>query len=165
MERLRIEYHSVKDLQPYEQNVRKHQNINPLIESIKRFGFNVPLLVDEDMTIVAGHARFEAAKEMGLEEVPVIILRGLSEKDIAQFRIVDNKTSDLSSWDYEKLTFEMDSVPEIDFSVFGLNNGEDDEDGEGIAGSLDEGVELDLDEYEDDQFEFECPYCGFKWNE
>lgn len=165
MERLHIEYHSVKELQPYEQNVRKHQDINPLIESIKRFGFNVPLLVDEDMTIVAGHARFEAAKELGLEEVPVIILRGLSGKDIAQFRIVDNKTSDLSSWDYEKLTFEMDSVPEIDFSVFGLNNEEDDEEGEGITGSLDEGVELDLDEYEDDQFEFECPYCGFKWNE
>lgn len=165
MERLHIEYHSVKELQPYDQNVRKHQDINPLIESIKRFGFNVPLLVDEDMTIVAGHARFEAAKELGLEEVPVIILRGLSGKDIAQFRIVDNKTSDLSSWDYEKLTFEMDSVPEIDFSVFGLNNEEDDEEGEGITGSLDEGVELDLDEYEDDQFEFECPYCGFKWNE
>lgn len=160
-----IKYISVSDIIPYENNPRKNEEAaKKAAESIKRFGFNVPILLDQNNVIIAGHTRYKAAIELGLEEAPCIIL-DLDEKLARQYRIIDNKTSDLSSWDYEKLTYEMDSIPEIDFSVFGLNNEEEDEEGEGITGSLDDGVELDLEDYEDDQFEFECPYCGFKWNE
>lgn len=160
-----IKYIPVSEIIPYENNPRKNEEAAKMAaESIKQFGFNVPILLDRNNVIIAGHTRYKAAIDLGLEKAPCIIL-DLDEKLTRQYRIIDNKTSDLSSWDYEKLTYEMDSVPEIDFSVFGLNNEEDDEEGVEITGSLDEGVELDLEDYEDDQFEFECPYCGFKWNE
>ena len=160
-----IKYISIEEVIPYENNPRKNEEaVKMAAKSIEDFGFNVPLLIDKDNVIIAGHTRYKAAKELGLKEVPCIVL-DLDENLAKQYRIVDNKTSDLSSWDYEKLTFEMDSIPGIDFSFFGLNNEEEDEEGGNVTGSLDEGIELDLDDYEDDQFEFECPYCGFKWNE
>lgn len=162
---IQIEYAALQDLRPYENNARTHPDIGPVKESIRSFGFNVPILVDENGVIVAGHARYQAAKELGLESVPVIVLQGLSETDLAQLRLVENKTSELSSWDYSKLIFELGSITEMDMSAFSF--------GDVIPGvsepkadtNLDEGVEIDLSDYSDEAFELECPYCGFMWNE
>lgn len=166
---LTIEYRKLSDIVPYEKNARKNDAaIDKVVASIEEFGFNVPILVDENMVIVAGHTRYKAAKAMGMDEVPVIVLADLSEREAAQLRIVDNKTGELSSWDYEKLIYEMDSITELDMSVFEFgdfqasDNGKDEDN---LLTNLDEGIELDLSDFEDEAFEFECPYCGFKWNE
>ena len=160
-----IKYLPIDQIIPYENNPRKNEKaVEMAARSIEEFGFNVPLLIDKNNVIIAGHTRYKAALELQIKELPCIVL-DLDDNLARQYRIIDNKTSDLSSWDYEKLTYEMDSVPEMDFSIFGLNNEEETEEEGQVTGSLDEGVELDLGDYEDDQFEIECPYCGFKWNE
>ncbi len=85
MNKLVIEYHDPRELKPYEGNARKNGNAVPkLVESIRLFGFNVPILIDEDLNIIAGHTRYKAALQMDLEEVPCIILTDLDENKIAQ---------------------------------------------------------------------------------
>lgn len=61
--------------------------VEKVVSSIKEFGFNVPILVDENMVIIAGHTRYKAAEAMGMDEVPVIMLTDLSEREAAQLRI------------------------------------------------------------------------------
>lgn len=167
MNRLQIVYHSLLELKPYEQNARKNDAAVPkLVESISQFGFNVPVLIDEDLNIIAGHTRYKAAMQMGLDEIPCIILTDLDEKKIAQYRIVDNKTAELSSWDYERLIFELDSIDEIDMSAFEFGNfDEENAVPVNLESNLDDGMELDLSGYDDEAFDYECPVCGFKWNE
>ena len=160
----KIEYMSIDSVFPYENNPRKNDDaVEIAAESIKQYGFNVPILIDRNHVIIAGHTRYKAAKKLNLEEVPVIVL-DFDEDQAKQYRIIDNKTSDLSSWDYEKLEIELDKIPEMDLSFLKFNF-ENEEDEDEIEGNLNQSVELDIDVYEADRFEFECPYCGFKWNE
>lgn len=167
MNKLVIEYHDPRELKPYEGNARKNDSAVPkLVESIRQFGFNVPVLVDKDLNIIAGHTRYKAALQMDLKEVPCIVLTDLDGNKIAQYRIVDNKTAELSSWDYERLIFELDSIDEIDMSVFEFGNfDEENAVPVNLESNLDDGMELDLSDYEDEAFDNECPVCGFKWNE
>lgn len=156
----------LEDLIPYENNPRINGDAVEKVEaSIREFGFNVPILIDENDEIVAGHSRYEAARRLGLDVVPCIVVDGLSEDDIRQFRIVDNKTTELASWDYEKLAGELDSIPEINMDAFefAFGGGGSDEVLDPDS-NLDEGIEIDLSEFEDEAFECECPYCGFRWN-
>lgn len=156
-------------IRPYENNPRKNEEaVDKVRASIEQFGFNVPIVIDPDGVIVAGHTRFKAAKALGLTEVPVIVARDLTDDQIRQYRIVDNKTAELSSWDYEKLMMELDAIPEIDMSAFqfgGFDETDEQEEQTDMTTNLDDGYELDLSEYEDEAFDNECPYCGFKWNE
>lgn len=156
-------------IRPYENNPRKNDEaVDKVRASIEQFGFNVPIVIDPDGVIVAGHTRFKAAKALGLKEVPVIVARDLTDDQIRQYRIVDNKTAELSSWDYEKLMMELDAIPEIDMSAFqfgGFDETDEQEEQTDMTTNLDDGYELDLSEYEDEAFDNECPYCGFKWNE
>lgn len=154
------------EVRPYENNPRHNEDAVGLVaESIRRFGFNVPILLDADKVIVAGHTRYEAAKVLGLEEVPCIIMEDMSEEAARQFRIVDNKTGELSSWDYEKLIAELDNIKGIDMSIFDFGKFDKAAEPANLESNLDEGKELDLTEFEDEIFDFECPYCGFRWNE
>lgn len=156
----------LKEVRPYENNPRHNEEaVGLVVESIEQFGFNVPILLDVDKVIVAGHTRYEAAKVLGLEEVPCIIMEDMSDEAVRQFRIVDNKTGELSSWDYEKLIAELDNIKGIDMSIFDFGKFDKVAEPANLASNLTEGKELDLDEFEDETFEFECPYCGFKWNE
>ena len=105
----------IEEVRPYENNPRHNEEAVSLVaNSIREFGFNVPILLDKNGVIVAGHTRYEAAKELGLEEVPCIVMEDLSEEAARQFRIVDNKTGELSSWDYEKLIQELDNIKGVD---------------------------------------------------
>lgn len=157
-------------IHPYEKNPRKNDDaVDKVAASIREFGFNVPIIVDGDWTIVAGHTRYRAAGKLGLKEIPVIVVEGLTDEQIRQYRIIDNKTGELSSWDYDKLMMELGAIPEIDMSAFefgGFGGADDTEEGTAdLTTNLDEGYELDLSEYEDEAFDNECPYCGFRWNE
>jgi ParB-like chromosome segregation protein Spo0J len=108
----------VDELVPYEKNPRvNHQAVNEVAKSIREFGFKVPVIVDEDNILVAGHTRVEACKRLGIEEVPAIVADDLSDEQIKAFRIMDNKSAQYSEWDYELLLEEIADLDELDYDI------------------------------------------------
>lgn len=98
MNKLEIKYMKVEDLKPYANNPRFNDDaVEYVANSIKQFGFKVPIIVDKNNEIVAGHTRFKASMELGLKEVPVIIANDLSGEQIKAFRLADNKVSEKAS--------------------------------------------------------------------
>lgn len=104
------------DIVPYANNTKKHDEtqIKNVAESIKKYGWVQPLVIDNDGTIVIGHCRALAAEKLGIEEVPCVVVSDLTEDEINALRIVDNKTNE-SPWDFDLLSAEL---PEIDLSDF-----------------------------------------------
>lgn len=108
----------VKQLKPYERNARYNENAVPKVaESIRQFGFKNPIIVDKNMVIIAGHTRLEGAKLLGLKKVPCIIADDLTPEQVNAFRLVDNRTSEFATWNYELLQTELDGL-ECDLSDF-----------------------------------------------
>ena len=102
---------SIDDLKPYENNPRKNRAaIKDVAASIREFGFKVPIVVDSDNVIVAGHTRYEASKLLGLETVPCIIADDLTEDQVKAFRLADNKVSEKAKWDDELLKIELGGI-------------------------------------------------------
>ena len=111
------------DLIPYENNPRKNDGaVEAVANSIKEFGFKVPIVVDAEGVVVAGHTRLKAAEQLGLEEVPVIVADDLTDEQIKAFRIADNKTGDLAIWDNERLRIELEDLTDIDMTDFGFGD-------------------------------------------
>lgn len=110
-----VVYVATDSLKPYKANARIHskKQIKQIARSIQRYGFNSPVLVGDDDEIVAGHARLEAAKLIGLEEVPVIRLSHLSAVERRAYLLADNKLALGSSWDQELLASELVSLTEL----------------------------------------------------
>ena len=122
---MEIEIVKIEDLKPYEKNPRYNDNaVNAVAKSIKEFGFNVPIVVDKNNVIICGHTRYKASKLLGLKEVPVIKAKDLSEAKAKAFRIADNKTAELSTWDYEKLKEELEDIDISDMLDFGFTESE-----------------------------------------
>jgi len=100
---LEIIYKKITEIQPYGNNPRDNRKaVEPVAESIREFGFRVPIIIDGDGTIVAGHTRYEAAKLLGLEQVPCVTTQDLTPEKIKAFRIIDNKTSEFAKWDKDQ---------------------------------------------------------------
>lgn len=127
------------DLKPYEKNPRHNEEaVKYVAKSIKQFGFKVPIIIDKNNVIVAGHTRYKAGLELGLETVPCIIADDLTPKQIKAFRLADNKVAEKSYWDFDLLNEELADL-KIDFNMFdfGFNMDdvsmpfEDDEENEG----------------------------------
>lgn len=111
----------IGELKPYENNPRHNENAVPyVVESIKRYGFKNPIIIDKDNVIVAGHTRYLASKELGLNEVPCIVADDLTEDEIKEFRLVDNRTAEMSEWDDELLASELSDIDFGDFD-FGFD--------------------------------------------
>lgn len=133
IEKLEIVYFPVGDLIPYDKNPRKNDQAVPLVRaSIEKFGFKVPIVVDENKVVVCGHTRLLAAKEIGMEEVPCIMASDLTPEQIRAFRLADNKVSEASEWDFDILKDEIADLPDFDFKDFGftdddLSGGSEDE--------------------------------------
>jgi hypothetical protein len=107
----RIVYISPKKLIPYENNPRMNDGgVQPVIESIKAYGFKVPIVVDRNNVVVCGHTRLKAALQMGLDKVPCIVADDLTDEQVRAFRIADNKVSDFSIWDNKLLLEELDAI-------------------------------------------------------
>lgn len=106
-----IEERKVSDLIPYEKNAKKHdqRQIKNVAESIKRYGFVQPVVVDKNNVIVIGHCRTLAAKKLGLEMVPCVCVDDLTEDQVKALRLIDNKTNE-SDWDLDLLTEELGGV-------------------------------------------------------
>ena len=127
MGKLQVVYKKPGDIIPYERNPRKNDSaVDAVANSIKEFGFKVPVVIDKDGVIVCGHTRVKAAKKLKLEEIPCIMADDLDEEQIKAFRLADNKTSELSEWDNELLALEMEDIFNIDMSEFGFEMDEDD---------------------------------------
>lgn len=112
---------SIHDLVPYENNPRNNiEAVEYVANSIEEFGFKVPIVVDTNNVIVAGHTRYMASKKLGLETVPCIVADDLTEEQIKAFRLADNKVSEIATWDDELLSEEIAGIFDIDVEKFGL---------------------------------------------
>ena len=107
-------------LKPYANNPRDNESaVEPVANSIKEFGFKVPIVATSDGEIINGHTRFKASKLLGLEKVPVIIADDLTDEQIKAFRLADNKVSEFSKWNEDKLRDELKQL-EMDMTEFGF---------------------------------------------
>lgn len=127
----------IAEIKPYANNPRHNEAaVDAVASSIKEFGWKQPLVIDKDNVIVVGHTRYLSAKRLGLSEVPCLIADDLTEEQIAAYRLVDNKTNELATWDFERLKAELEGISDIDMSQFGF-----------------EELEASLDDVKDDDFD------------
>ena len=118
---MRITQVTISDLKPYKNNPRNNDGaVDAVAASIQEFGFKVPIVIDKNYEIVAGHTRYKAAKKLGLKEVPCIIADDLTPEKIKAFRLADNKTAELSTWDIDLLNIELGDI-QLDMTVFGFD--------------------------------------------
>ena len=150
---MQIVYKKVNELIPYENNPRiNDEAVEYVKNSIKEFGFKVPIVIDKNNVIIAGHTRLKASLELRLKEVPCIIADDLSEEQIKAFRLADNKVSEKSQWDFDKLDKELDSILDIDMSLFDFNINTDNV-------NLEDFFEDSDNKKEKESKLIECPYC------
>ena len=135
---MNIQNISLSDIHPYARNPRKNDEaVKNVAASIREFGFLVPLVIDRNHEIVAGHTRYKAAKSLGMKEVPCVIADELTEDQIKAFRLADNKVSEAAQWDMDLLPLELadimipmadfgfETISDADFSEnFTLDDGE-----------------------------------------
>lgn len=156
--KLKIEYVPIEDLKPYANNAKVHtaEQIEQIKESIKDFGFNDPIAIWGNNEIIEGHGRLIAAIEMGLKTLPVIRLDGLTDQQRKAYILIHNKLTMDTGFNYDLLMEELEDL--FDMSKFGFDL--DEKDPEYDLGNK----ELDAEEFGDENFEYECPECGFKFN-
>jgi ParB-like chromosome segregation protein Spo0J len=127
---LNVEWVDIDQVRPYGRNSRKNEiTVDVVVSSIKQYGWQQPIVVDDNWTIVAGHSRWQAAKKMNLSQVPVVKFDGTA-KQAKEYRILDNRSQEESEWDADLLKSEMLDIrdlptgftdKEID-KLFGLDN-------------------------------------------
>ena len=116
---MEIIYKKVDELIPYVNNARTHskEQVNQICASINEYGFTNPILIDEKGMIIAGHGRLMASKQLEMEEVPCIELKGLTEAQKKAYIIADNKMALNAGWDEELLKLELENLKELDFDL------------------------------------------------
>ena len=121
MTKLKIEYQKIKDLIPYAKNARNHtkKQIRQIAASIQTFGFIVPILIDKDKGILAGHGRAASAEYLGMEQVPCIQVEHLTEEQKRAYILADNKLTEVAGWNNDLLAQELQFLQEseLDFSL------------------------------------------------
>jgi len=151
------------EITPYENNPRKNDDaVNAVAESIKQCSYITPLVVDENMVILAGHTRYKALKALQYEEIPCLICEGLTEEQKKKYRYLDNKTGEKATWDLMKLEVELEGVDLEGFDFFGM--AVDLPVGDGIEKKAAGTTEYDTEVFGDEKFKYECPNCGFRFN-
>ena len=123
---LQVQQIPIERLNPWEDNPRENDHaVTAVAKSIQKFGFNVPILCDQNMTIVAGHTRWKAAKTLALEVVPVIVVE-MTDAQRRAFAVADNKLAELAKWDFPKLRDVLESLrsEDIEFESMGFSTEE-----------------------------------------
>ena len=122
MDQLQIEYVDIGTVKPYYRNARHNDGeaTEKLAESIKEFGFQQPVLVDDNNIIITGHTRLKAALSLGIDKIPIARAVGLSDEQIKAYRLADNRVAEYSTWDKELLDIELAEFETIDMSKFGF---------------------------------------------
>jgi DNA modification methylase len=115
---MKISTIKIDDIVPYARNPRKNKNaISKVMASLKEFGFRQPIVVDSDLVVIVGHTRLEAARQLGLKEVPVHIAEGLTKAQIKAYRIADNRTNQEAEWDLDLLKLELEDLADDDYDL------------------------------------------------
>ena len=143
----------LSNLKPYDKNPRLNDNAVPKVaESIRKFGFKVPIVIDAHNTIVAGHTRYKAALQLGLDSVPCVVADDLTDKQIKAFRLADNKVAEFAEWDFSALNAELEELADFDMQEFGFMSVDDIE--------WDDVPELSESTYEEPmKTMLQCPHC------
>ena len=162
MDEIKIVYKALGEITPYEKNPRKNDDAVPFVKnSIQQFGFKVPLIIDEGGCIVAGHTRYKAAQELGMEKVPCIMASDLTPEQVKALRIADNKTAEKAEWDTELLTQEIkDLAGKFDMEDFGFGDFELSIMMEGFDESAIDDLFADAPEKKKEPKQIRCPHCG-----
>lgn len=135
----------IDQLVPYDRNPRfNDEAVDAVAASLREFGWKQPIVIGPDNVIVAGHTRLKAALKLGLKEAPCVLADDLTPAQLRAYRLVDNKTNELSVWDDLALDAEIDALPEFDFKAFGFNYGSADDLAKELDASLDDS-DLDVD--------------------
>ena len=119
---MEIKLVKIDEIIPYENNPRNNEEaVEPVMKSIKEFGFKVPMVIDKENIIVTGHTRYKAAKKLEIDKVPCIIADDLSEDQIKAYRLADNKVAEFAEWDFNILNLELNELIDFDMSIFGFD--------------------------------------------
>ncbi len=116
---------AITELTAYENNPRNNDEaVRFVAESIKQFGFKIPIVIDKNNVIVCGHTRVKAAIELNMDTLPCIIVDDLTPEQVRAFRLADNKVSEISKWNFDKLDEELRSfdMTDFDMSTFGFED-------------------------------------------
>lgn len=151
----------LSEIKPYERNARKNDDaVEYVIKSIKQCEYIAPIILDDNNVILAGHTRYKALKKLGYKEAECVIKEGLTEEQKKKYRLLDNKTSEFAEWDFDLLEDELTDLDFGDLDIdWGIPNTEFEENNEHLR----EQEGIDLDEYESNKKQVECPSCGFKF--
>lgn len=115
--KMKIEWWDAERVIPYEHNPRDNDAaVEPLAASLREFGWKQPIVVDSDGVIIAGHTRLKAAKLLGMDKVPVLVASDLTPAQCAAYRLADNQTAELASWDMGALAVELGGLA-VDFDM------------------------------------------------
>lgn len=143
----------ISELKPYAKNPRLNDDaVEYVANSINEFGFKVPIIIDQDHVIVAGHTRLKAAEKLGLKEVPVIVADDLTPKQIKAFRLADNKAAEFAQWDHELLFTELMELKTESFDMMPFGFGDD-----LTENGVDDPESTEAAEAEEDNYEAELP--------
>lgn len=141
----------IGEIIPYKNNPRKNDDaVEYVANSIKEFGFKVPVIIDKNNIIVAGHTRVKAAERLGIEEIPCIMADDLTDEQIKAFRLADNKVGEIAGWDFELLDMELIDI-DLDMSNFGFITYDDSD--------IDDLFE-EQEEKRKEKKQIICPHCG-----
>lgn len=141
----------LEDIRPYPNNPRKNNTaVEAVAESIRQCGYVAPIIIDENGVILAGHTRYKALKTLGRAEAEVVVKEGLTEEQKKKYRLLDNKTNELASWDLELLASELEGMDLGGLAVdWGLPELDDIELADGPGEPAGDGLTV------------HCPKCGF----
>ena len=111
----------IDEIEPYERNPRNNDEaVSYVAQSIKDFGWKVPIVIDANGVIVCGHTRYKAAKQLGLSDVPCIVADDLTDEQIKAYRLADNKVAEHATWDESLLAIELGGIADFDMGFYGF---------------------------------------------
>lgn len=123
MGKISIQYVKIQDIIPYDKNPRiNDDSVDKVANSIREFGFKVPIMLDSKNVVIAGHTRLKAAKKLKLKELPCVYADDLSDEQVKALRLADNKVGESSLWDEDLLSEELSGILNIDMNDFGFGD-------------------------------------------
>ena len=144
----------LSEIKPYENNPRNNDDaVQFVANSLKKFGWKQPIVIDKDGVIVAGHTRYRAALQLGMKTAPCVVADDLTEEQIKAYRLADNKTAEMAGWNFPLLDLELAEITTFDMADFGFTDFNHDD--------IDDFFEnTDNVEKEEKLHVITCPHCG-----
>ena len=159
---MEIEIIKIDKIKPYENNAKLHppEHIEQVKKSIQEFGNNDPIAIDENNVIIEGHGRYLALKELGVEEIPIIRLSHLNDQQKKAYILAHNKLTMNTGFDLDISNIELNNIEDFNMTDFGfeINFPE-------TKQNISDSTELDITDFNDENFNNECPRCGFRWSD